>query len=198
MTFPRGHHFRSALPAMIPFVVSITAVLVVMYGITQTVYRQTANDPQVQRVHEVLEKIESGVSPTTIRSSFPIDLTTSLDTFIIITDESGKIQASDAFIAGRQPVPPVASLRYAAEHGQQRITWQPEDGVRLAIVTQTSKDKKTMVVVGRSLQEAEQRIRQLGMFAGAGWLVTLIGVYLSLVGVAMISIPATRSLPKRR
>jgi hypothetical protein len=79
MTFPRGHHFRSALPAMIPFVVSITAVLVVMYGITQTGYRQTANDPPVQRVHEFLEKIESGVSPTTIRSSFPIDLTTSLD-----------------------------------------------------------------------------------------------------------------------
>ena len=62
-------------------------------------------------------------------------------------------------------------------NGEERVTWQPEPGVRMAtVVVRNPGPAGGFIVVGRSLSETESRIGQLGSLLFLGWAATLIGV----------------------
>lgn len=56
--------------------------------------------------------------------------------------------------------------------GENRLTWQPREGVRIAAVIVFYQDG--FVLAGRSLREVEIREAQVTQFAGLTWLLALV------------------------
>ena len=69
-------------------------------------------------------------------------------------------------------------------HGQDRLTWQPESGVRSAVVVQPWRDG--YVVVGSSLRLVEERESNALLIAGLAWAVTLGATAVAAMGAAAI------------
>lgn len=69
---------------------------------------------------------------------------------------------------------PQGVLDSAQQHGQNRVTWQPEPRVRSAAVTVPFGGAQPgYVLAGRSLREVEQREDNLLLLALLGGLITL-------------------------
>lgn len=66
-------------------------------------------------------------------------------------------------------------LDYMRQHGEERVTWQPEKGVRMATVV--VRYDKGFVLAGRSMREVEIRISNIEKISGiamlAIWAATL-------------------------
>jgi uncharacterized protein YacL len=63
--------------------------------------------------------------------------------------------------------------------GENRITWQPREGVRIAAVIVSYQNG--FVLAGRNLREVEIRETQVTQFAGLAWILAIIA---SLVVIA--------------
>ena len=73
------------------------------------------------------------------------------------------------------PRPPHGVLEYVRDHGEERVTWQPERRVRIAAVVVRYEGKGSgFVLAGRSLREIEGRVRQVGMLTGLALGATLL------------------------
>jgi hypothetical protein len=65
-------------------------------------------------------------------------------------------------------------LDYVKQNGEDRVTWQPEAGVRIAAVIEGYGGAAPgYVLAGRSLREVEIREDQAEFFAGATWVAAL-------------------------
>lgn len=92
----------------------------------------------------------------------------------MIFDDSGKLLESSMRLGNRLPVPPAGVLENAKTYGENRITWQPESSVRIAIVVKYyDGEKQGFVLAGRSLLEAEQREKQIRLLVLIGWALSL-------------------------
>jgi len=98
-------------------------------------------------------------------------LATSLQPYVLVFDNDKNLIAENAQLNGQAPPFPPSVFDSARSRGQDRITWQPAPGVRSAVVVQPWRGG--FVVVGRSLRLVEERIDQLQLLIGFGWLVTL-------------------------
>lgn len=63
-----------------------------------------------------------------------INLATSPAPFVIAYDATYHVLASSGRLHGGVPTIPAGALAWVATHGQDRITWQPEPGLREAAV----------------------------------------------------------------
>jgi len=178
-TLPYARIIKQWLP--IAFLSACLCGLV--YISAQQNLRQSANDPQIQIATDVASALEAGVSPSTIipSGSQPIDMTKTLDSYVLIFDDAGTLVAGNASLNGKPPAPPHGVFDYARNTGEDRITWAPAPGVRSAIIV----ERVTMnganvgfVVVGRSLKEVEMRESELTNETGAIFLLTLIGTFI--------------------
>ena len=72
---------------------------------------------------------------------------------------------------------PKGVLDYVKKKGSDVATWQPQPGVRLAMIAvHTPKGKAYTVVAGRSLRKIEERIGLLGQQVLFGWFASLIAL----------------------
>jgi len=146
-----------------------------IYGSVQQSFRQGANDPQIQMARDIALSLEGGTPITSLSLPAHIDIAKSLAPFVIIYDENGKSLLSTAELAGETPAPPKGVFEYSKNHGEDRITWQPRDDVRSAMVIKyAGETSKNFVLVGRSLDEVEKREGQLVSHLLFGWVVGLI------------------------
>ena len=84
------------------------------------------------------------------------DMAKSLSTFLAIYNATGTPIGSSVSLDGKLPVPPSGVFDSVKLHGEDRFTWQPKPGLRLAaVVTQYSGPQSGFVLVGRSLREVE-------------------------------------------
>lgn len=114
-----------------------------------------------------------------------VDITKSLSPYVIVYDSSGKPVAGNATFNGNLPELPKGVFSYTKENGQDRFTWQPEAGLRSAvIVSYFNGINSGYVAAGRSLREVEKREDQLFLQVGLGWITTLA---LTLVASFMVS-----------
>ena len=135
----------------------LTALVFFVSVAVQQVIRQSANDPQVQMAEDTAAKLAKGQSAQVIIPKDNVDIATSLATYIIVFDANGKPIASSAQLNGQTPTIPSGVFDSVRKNGEDRITWQPQDGVRSAIVvTQFKGSNSGFVLVGRSLREAER------------------------------------------
>lgn len=160
-----------------------TALCGLAYVAVQQALRQGANDPQIQMAEDIASQLENGATAEAVLPANPVDMGRSLATFVILFNNQGSQTSSSARLHGQNPQLPGGVLDYVRQHGEDRLTWQPEPGVRIAaVVTSYSGANPGFVLAGRSMREVEKRIGNIELLCGIAWIVTL--------GLALIVIAA--------
>jgi hypothetical protein len=172
---------RRLLRAWIPIAAAIVALTATVYVTAQQVLRMGADDPQVQLARDTASSMAEGEDPLNLFPPRQVDLASSLAPFVLVYDTAGGVLATTAVLHGRIPDLPAGVREFATDHGEDRVTWQPEPGVRIAAVVVPFEGGT--VLVGRSLREVEARIDTLGQLMLAGLagalLLTLLAVLAS-------------------
>jgi hypothetical protein len=168
---------RRALAFFLPAAVLLTLTCGLVYGEVQQDLRNGADDPQVQLAEDAAARLDAGSPPASVVGSVSIDLGRTLSPFVAIYDPAGTVLATDGRLDGRPPAPPIGVLTTAAAKGRDRVTWQPQPGVRIALVVVPWRGGT--VAAGRSLRLVEEREDQALLLAAAAWLVGLGGLALA-------------------
>jgi hypothetical protein len=154
-----------------------TAMCMLVYLAVQQTGRQIANDPQIQIARDAASALSAGQPLASVVPQTAVDLSSSLSTWVTVTDENGNIVASSAKLHGQPRTVPKGILDNARSNGEWRVTWQPEQGVRMATITTHNRGPGGgFVVVGRSLRESEERTAAYGKLILLGWVATLLGL----------------------
>ncbi len=158
------HGVRIWIP--IGFVTTVLAGTI--FVAVQQSTRQAAYEPQIQ--------VAEDASDLKLVSNTKVDISKSLNTFTIIFDGSGKVLATNAMLDGQTPQLPAGVLDYTKVHGEDRITWEPKEGVRIATVIEYFGGANSgFVLAGRNMREVEKRIILLGEQVLFGWTVAMVG-----------------------
>ncbi len=154
------------------FVLGVAILKVIFltgYVLVQQSQRSAANDPQIALAEDTAMAINAGNTPTLAAGS--IDIKNSLSPFVIIYDQNRQVVTSSGSLDGTAPTPPVGVFAYANAHGEDRVTWQPQTGVRIASVIKPT--DSGFVLAGRSLHEVEQRETVMFQLAAAGFILSV-------------------------
>lgn len=170
------------------FVVTILAGLV--YLAVQQTLRQSADDPQIQLAEDAAAAL-AAQPPQSVLPPEQVDMAASLRPYVMVMSESGDSVASSVSLHGRPPALPSGVLEYVRQHGEERLTWEPEAGVRSAtVVVRYAGSHPGFVLAGRSLREVERREDWLTTAVAVVWagalLISFVGVIVAehLVGAA--------------
>lgn len=156
---------------------SITFVCLFVFAGFQQSMRMGANQPQIQMTQHVTSMMTHGQSVNGFHTSHPIEIQQSLAPFLVIYNNQGAPVVSTGELYGRTPVIPMGVLAYAKQHGQDKLTWQPEQGVRIAAVVQYHANHGGgFVLAGRSLRVVEQGETSLLKMIEMAWLVLMGGL----------------------
>ena len=169
----------------LPLAIATAGLCALVYLTVQQSLRMGANDPQIQMAEDAAAQLNAGASVEAVIPSAKVEIAESLAPFMIVFDKSGNVLASSATLHGAVPAYPAGVLDYVRQKGQDRVTWQPEAGVRMATVV--APYKNGFVMAGRSLTEVEKRESQVESLSGLAmlgiWAMTLIVIVLGeLVG----------------
>jgi hypothetical protein len=146
-----------------------------VYLVSQQMLRQGANDPQIQLAEDNARAIANGASTATYGLMEKSEMETALAPFIQIYDASGKLIVSTTQLHGIAPSIPSGVLDYAKAHNGNRLTWQPERGVRMAtVVAPITAGEGGYVVAGRSLRLSEERTLDIGRLIVVAWAGTML------------------------
>jgi hypothetical protein len=170
--------------AWIPLALIATLMSGLVCAAVQQNFRQSANDPQIQMAEDLAAAWEKGQDPKALAGTNQIDIAKSLKEFVIFYDASAISVASNGTLDNEAPSPPTGVFSYTLEHGQDRLTWQPQKDVRIAtVVTSVNEGKTGYVLVGRSLREVEIRENKLTQQVLTAWIITLAALFLVIVGL---------------
>jgi hypothetical protein len=166
----------------LPFAVSIVLIYGGLYFCLQQHTRLSVDEILVQYAENTRDKLLSGQPPAQAVSTLePEDMGKSLSPYVIVYNDSGISVASSTTKQGGLPAPPAGVLVYAQKNGQNRRTWQPEYGGRMAIVVlpYNINGKNGFVLAGRSLREAERMEEILHNQVTIAAIITLLAAYLA-------------------
>ncbi len=166
----------------LPWAFLATIICVLVYAAVQQDFRQSANDPQIQMAEDGAAFLARGIPPGNIIPLRKSAFRKSLWPFMTVTDTAGNILAT-SIEEENPPVPPKGALEFAGRLGMSRITWEPEPGVRHAIVivpyfTTAASSTAGYVIAGRSLREVEKREANLTSQVSFAWLAAMLGTLL--------------------
>jgi len=175
----------------IAYAAIITLSCGIVYIVVQQNFRMSANDPQYQMVEDAANAISNGADPRSlISSTADIEISKSLAPFLVIYDDAGNVVASNALLNGKPLAIPPGVLTYVKKHGSDAASWQPQPGVRQAMLgMHAANGKAYMVFAGRSLRKIEERTALLGEQVLFGWVCSLIVLFF----VAFLQDTLTRS-----
>ncbi len=180
------NNFKNTVILWLPFAAMIVIFSGLVYGAAQQNYRQSANDPQIQIAEDVASAISAGTTaPDAIVPPNPTtDMSPSLATFLIVYSATGTPIGSSVELDGKIPSLPAGVTDSTLLHGEDRFTWQPQPGVRIAaVVTHYTGQVSGFVLAGRSIREVELREKQLEIMTGIAALAALIVTFLLLLWV---------------
>ena len=185
---------RYTLKYWIPLAAGLTVVAVLVYGAIQQSMRMTLNDPQVQMAEDAASALAAGrpVSQILPANTPKIEISESLAPFLILYDAKGSPVASGAVLHGKTPMLPDGVLEYTRGHADDRISWQPERGVRsAAVIVAVNQGAGGFFLAGRNMREVEARISLLSAQVLAGWIT---GLVVTFAAVAFFEyLPFTRT-----
>ena len=162
----------------------VSGLIGLIYAAVQQDIRQGANDPQIQMAEDIAAKLANGEQVQNVVPSEKVDIAKSLAPYVIIFDANGNPVASSAQLNGQTPTIPSGVFDYVRQNGEDRITWQPQAGVRSAVVVTNIKGLNSgFVLAGRSLREVEKREDNLLLILLSGWIVML---FITLVATTII------------
>lgn len=176
--FFRNWNVKAILQHWLLVAIVVTGLIGLLYAVVQQDIRQGANDPQIQMAEDAAAKLAGGQSVQDVVPSEKVDIATSLAPYLIVFDANGNPIASSAQLDGQTPSIPSGVFDSVRKNGEDRITWQPQSGVRSAIVvTQFTGSTSGFVVAGRSLREVEKREDGLLQILEAGWIVMMLATF---------------------
>ena len=167
-----------------PLAVTVTALCGLIYLTAQQVLRMGANDPQIQMAEDAASSLDSGEVLKAVVPQEQVELSRSLASFVVIYDRSGKPVAGSGMLDGQLPDYPLGALEAAKNSGENRVTWQPQPGVRIASVVVPYQDGAVMA--GRNMREVESNIDQVGTLVVAGWLASLAATLIAAAVASLI------------
>jgi len=152
-----------------------------MAATIQQVIRQGADNPQVQIAEDTAASLVAGQSVQSVVPTNKIDIASSLASYVIVFDANGKPIASSGQLNGQMPTIPSGVFDSVRQSGEDRVTWQPQTGVRSAIVvTQFKGQNSGFVLAGRSLRESERLQDNITQILSVG-----------LIGLLIVILPIT-------
>jgi hypothetical protein len=167
---------KNILKVWLPMAAVITLLCGLVYGVVQQSLRQGANDPQIQMAEDAAVALAEGAKPDSVVPSTRVEISTSLAPFMVLYSDAGQPLASSGLLHGVIPLLPPGVLDHTRQNSEDRVSWQPEPGVRVAaVVVAYGGAQPGFVLAGRSLREVEKRESQTGQITGIAWLVTLAG-----------------------
>jgi len=178
---------RAFLASIVQFIPLATVIILVSglsYVFVQQSYRSSANDPQIQMVIDARNALNGGATPQSLVPTSQIDIAQSQSPYLAIFDQGGQPLASAATLHGAPPVPPHGVFVSANTQARDVVTWQPEVGVRSAIVVM--RYNNGYVLAGRSLQTIEDRETSLLQMAALGCLIALLLTFIMTFGVRLV------------
>ena len=150
----------------------ITLILLLIYAASQQTYRTGANDPQIQMARDMAVSLKEQKSIEHIFPVDSIDISKSLGVFAVLYDRNSRPVKSSGFIHGKTPQLPAGIFDFVKSHGEDMITWQPQPGVRMAMVVAAVQSPDiSFLAVGRSLKEVEVREGNLLSMVMISWLI---------------------------
>ena len=165
----KAEPFRRALTA----IAAGTVAIAVAFVLVQQDIRGAADEPQRWMASDAASRLDRGAAPADVITGPAEDVASSAGPFLVVYDDAGIPLAWSGELAGQAPVPPIGVLDAAWENGENRVTWQPREQLRLAAVVERW-DGGT-VLAARSLAATEAREDQALALAGFGWVAMAIG-----------------------
>ncbi|MBI5044890.1 MAG: hypothetical protein HZC02_03120 [Candidatus Levybacteria bacterium] len=151
----------------------------ISYVMIQQQVRQAANDPQIQLSEDIAASLSTKEDTVQIAQLPRIDIGKSLYPFVISYDGAGEVVLATGLLNGKEPVVPEGVFAYTKEHGENRFTWEPQKGVRIAAVMKHFTGRVDgYILAGRSLREVEKRENLLFRQFILGW-----------IGIIVLSFP---------
>lgn len=155
-------------------VVIVTGLCGLLYVVAQQGLRHGADDPQIQMAEDIAGKLRTGQQLQSVLTTDKVDIANSLAPYVILFDTTGKPVASSAQLNGQMPTIPPGVFEYVRQNGEDRFTWQPQAGVRSAVVvTKFTGVNSGFVLAGRSLREVEKREDNTMMLILFSWIALL-------------------------
>ena len=183
-----------ALTSWLPVAVLATVMAGLVYGVGQHILRSGANDPQIQLARDAAAGWDAGAEPVSLVPPTRTDVGRSLAPFLIVFDRSGAEIASSALLDGATPELPSGVFDSVRNAGEDRITWQPAQGVRIAAVIVPA--QHGFVLAGRSLRLVEEREADILLLVGLAWLGALGAIALAALAAAWLQeLPRPAPLP---
>lgn len=164
----------------LPVALATTAAIGLTYIAVQQSYRTGLDDPQLQLATDGAAHLDAGATPESIASSPAVDIAKSLAPFVIVLDSGDNVIASGATLGSQAPKPPAGVLTAARSNGPNRVTWQPQTGVRIASVSAAASDGR-VVVAGRNMRAVEARIDDLGKITALAWAAMMVATLIATV-----------------
>jgi hypothetical protein len=165
---------KNILRQWLPLAAVTTLLCGLVYLVVQQTLRQGANDPQIQMAEDAAAALAAGGTAEAVMPAGNVEISSSLAPFMVIYNDVGEPLAFTGLLHGAAPHLPGGVFEYTRQKGEDRVTWQPEQSVRVAaVVVAYSGVQPGFVLVGRSLREVEIRESQVEQITGIAWLVTL-------------------------
>ena len=183
---------RRAIAFFLPVAAVLTLSVGLAYLAVQQDLRIGANDVPQQLAEDGARALDAGAEPTPVVGPGQVPLESSLAPFVAIYDGQGTLLASSGSLDGKPPAVPVGVLRSAQTTGRGAVTWQPREGVRVALVVLPWHGGT--IAAGRSLRVIETRIDAIGALMALGW-VAAVAIVAIAAGVAAWIWPTRREHP---
>lgn len=149
----------------------VTIIFVVIYVTVQQTYRTGADDPQIQITSDIKSRLHDGKNINQYLND-TINISESLSPFVTLYDAKEKPLRSSGYLNEKPPQLPGGVFDFAKNYGEDRVTWQPQPGVRMAmVVVYTNTFPVSFIAAGRSLQEVEIRESKLVTIVFIGWVI---------------------------
>ncbi len=152
----------------------VTVIFLFIYASVQQSYRTAANDPQIQLASEIKYRLENAQSIQNIFPNDSVDLSKNFSVFVMLLDNQCRVTRSSGFLHGETPMLPNGVFDFVKTNGEDRVTWQPQPNVRMAmVIVKINADNVNYVAVGRSLKEVEIRESDLLFMTFIGWIICI-------------------------
>jgi hypothetical protein len=181
---------KDFLVFIIPFCV-ITMVFFTIYATVQQSIRQGANEEPAQLAYDAAHLLGRDWTATDTIDSVVFEkqvfLNTSLSSFVNIYDRNGNFVAGSGYLNGAPLVVPQGVFAYVADANEDRLTLEPQDGIRIASVIMRapvlrgSPLEGAYIVAGKSLADAEGRIHKIGFIILVGYAISMLGWAIRLI-----------------
>ena len=183
---PVSLFIRSMLVA-IPIAIAASLVLGITYINDQQTLRLGANEPQEWLSADAEVKIAGGESiqqvlmtPSLFATTSAVEISTDSSPYIVICDQSGNPIGGNGYLHGVLATLPQGVLASSTQDHRGFVTWQPEEGVREALVIDhINSPTGGYVVSGRSLAYVENEEDMLTARTFVGWIGCMIAIFIA-------------------